>query len=264
MASRGEELHIESPAVGFGPRIRHCWTFAVAALLLLFIGFPVILTGHILRTVFGIEGIVFPFAKFGCRVYLRAAGARVHVSGLDNLDPKQAYVFVANHQSTLDPPLLFAYLGHNVGAIAKKELLKVPLFKQGFPLANVVPIDRSNREKAIESTRRGAAVLRRGGSLMAFPEGTRTVDGRVKDFKKGIFFMAIEGGVPVVPVVVNDTRLVMRKGAGACIPGDVYLEVLPPIDTAAYSIANIEELVELTRQRIVPHVRHDSGPVTTV
>lgn len=238
-------------------RLRYYWTMVVVGLLLLFVGFPAILIGHILRTVFNLEGFIFPFAKFGCKVYLISAGARVHVSGLDNLDPQQSYLFIANHQSTLDPPLLFAYLGHDVGAIAKKELQKVPLFKQGFPLAHVVPIDRSNRENAILSTRRGADALRRGHSLMAFPEGTRTADGVLKEFKKGVFYMAIEAGVPVVPVVVNDTRLVMRKGEGTCIPGDIFMDILPPVETRSYTSETIEELVDRVRNIILPRVRTD-------
>jgi 1-acyl-sn-glycerol-3-phosphate acyltransferase len=237
--------------------IRYYWTFIVAALLLIFLGIPIIIIGHILRRLFGVEDFIFPYAKLGCRIYVRSAGARVHVKGLEQLDRNQAYVFIANHQSTLDPPMLFAYLEHNVGAIAKIELSRIPIMKQGFPLAHVVPIDRSNRERAIESTRRGADELRRGHSLMAFPEGTRTVDGRVKDFKKGVFYMAVEAGVPVVPVVVNDTRLVMRKGSKRVIPGDVYLEVLPPVSTQGYSTENIEELVERVRSLIVPRVKVD-------
>src|SRR5262249_61090033 len=101
---------------------------------------------------------------------------------------------MANHQSNLDPALLFSYLSHNVGAIAKIELFRIPIMKQGFPLAHVVPIDRSNRERAVESTRRGADELRRGDSLLAFPEGTRTGDGGVEGVKKGGVFMALEGG----------------------------------------------------------------------
>lgn len=237
--------------------IRYYWTFIVAGLLLVFIGIPIILLGYLLRRFWGVEDFVFPYAKFGCRIYLAAVGARVHVKGREHLDPQQAYAFIANHQSNLDPPLLFAYLGHNVGAIAKHELMRIPILKQGFPLAHVVPIDRSNRERAIESTRRGADELRRGHSLMAFPEGTRTVDGRVKEFKKGVFYMAIEASVPIAPVVVNDTRLVMRKGSRVVSPGDVYLEILPPVHTAGYSTDNIEELIERVRSQIVARVRAD-------
>jgi 1-acyl-sn-glycerol-3-phosphate acyltransferase len=235
--------------------LRYYWTFMVAGLLLLTMGPPLIFIGHILRTVFGIEDFIFPYAKFACRIYLWSAGARVHVKGIDRLDRARAYVFVANHQSNLDPPLMFAYLGHNVGAIAKKELLKVPFFKQGFPLAHVVTIDRSNRDSAIASTKRGAEELRLGHSLMAFPEGTRSADGRVAEFKKGIFYMAIEAGVEIAPVVINNTGLVLGKGSGKCQTGNVFLEVLPPVSTQGYKDENIDELVESVRQMIASRVQ---------
>jgi 1-acyl-sn-glycerol-3-phosphate acyltransferase len=237
--------------------LRYYWTFIVAGVLLLIIGIPIILVGHLLRSLFGIEDFVFPFAKFGAKIYLRAAGARVHLSGLEHLDRNKAYLFVANHQSNLDPPLMFSYLGHNTGAIAKKELLKVPLFKQGFPLAHIVPIDRTDRESAIESTRRGAHQLRQGHSLMAFPEGTRSLDGQVKEFKKGVFYMAVEAGVEIAPVVINGTRLVMPKNPHVCRPGDVYLKVLPPVNAQEYEAVNIEELIERVRSLIIREVEKD-------
>ncbi len=237
--------------------IRYYWTFVVAFLLLVFIGVPSIALGHILRKFFGVEDFIFPWAKFGCRVYLWAAGARVHVSGLERLDRDQACVFIANHQSALDPPLLFSYLGQNVGAIAKIELFHVPIMKQGFPLAHIVPVDRGARLRAVEGARRGADELRRGHSLMAFPEGTRSADGRVKDFKKGAFYMAIEADVPIVPVVINDARLVMRKDAKRVVPGDVYIEVLPPVSVQGYTTKNAGELIKHVRDLITARVRSE-------
>jgi 1-acyl-sn-glycerol-3-phosphate acyltransferase len=237
--------------------LRYYWTFVVAFLLLVFIGVPAIAIGHILRKLFGIEDFIFPPAKFGLRVYVWATGARVHVSGLEHLDRDQAYVFIANHQSNLDPPLLFSYLGHNVGALAKIELFRIPIMKQGFSLAHVVPVDRRNRERAVESARRGADELRRGHSLMAFPEGTRSVDGRMKEFKRGVFFMAIEAGVPIVPVVINETRLVMPRDEKRVVPGNVYLKVLPPISVEGYTLENVGDLARRVHDRIAARVRKD-------
>ncbi len=244
--------------------LRYYWTFFVAGMLLLFIALPVVLIGHILRKLFGIEDFIAPYVKFGCGVYVRSTGARVHISGYEHLNPRQAYVFISNHQSALDPPLLIiAPICHITGAIAKKELERVPVFKQGFPLAHVVPIDRKNRQNAIASTKRGAAELARGYSLMAFPEGTRSADGQVLPFKKGVFFMALEAGVPIAPVVINDTALVMPKGVRRCIPGDVYVEFLPPVSTAGYTEENIDVLIEKVRSQIAPRVRPIASPTAT-
>jgi 1-acyl-sn-glycerol-3-phosphate acyltransferase len=238
-------------------RLRFYWTFVVAAVCFVVIGIPVIIVGYLLRWIFKIEDFIHPFAKFGCRLYVRSAGARVHVSGLERLTEGKTYVFISNHQSTLDPPLLFAYLKWNVGALAKKELSRIPILGQGMSLGHVIPIDRGNHEKALASTRLGAESLRAGHSLMAFPEGTRTIDGQVKEFKKGVFFMAIEAEVPIAPVAINDTRLVMRKGEKSCTPGDVWIEVLAPIESSSYSRQEIQELVTRVRDEIAPRVRHD-------
>jgi 1-acyl-sn-glycerol-3-phosphate acyltransferase len=245
------------PRVGLLPKLRYYWTFIVAGLCFLLMGVPVIPVAYVLRKFFGVQDFIYPFAKLGCRLYLRAAGAKVHVSGFEHLDPQQPYVFVANHQSNLDPPLMFAYLQRNLGWIAKKELFRIPIMGQGLPLGNVIPIDRRNREAAIESTKRGAEIVRRGRSVAAYPEGTRSVNGKIKEFKKGVFFMAMEAGVPIVPVIINDTRLVMRKGTAYCFPHDVYIELLPPISTKGHTNENLEELITTVRAEFLSRVRTD-------
>jgi 1-acyl-sn-glycerol-3-phosphate acyltransferase len=237
--------------------LRFWLTMLMAALLLIVIGIPAITLSWFALKLFGHENLLYPFAKFGCRIWLWVSGARIHVSGLDNLDAKQTYLFTANHQSNIDPPLLFAYLGHDVGVLAKKELTKFPVLKQGFPLVHVIPIDRSNREAAIESTRRGATKMQQGHSLLVYPEGTRTVDGRLKEFKKGVFLMALQAGVPIVPVVVNDTRLVMRRGETKCYVHDVFVEILPPISSQGYTEKTLPDLIAQVRQPILERVRTD-------
>ncbi|MBS1806938.1 MAG: 1-acyl-sn-glycerol-3-phosphate acyltransferase [Acidobacteria bacterium] len=248
---------IPSPRIGLLPKLRYYWTYVVAALCLLFLGVPLIPLGFLLRWLFDNRDFLYRPGKFGARLYLRSAGARVHASGHENLDPDKPYVFVANHQSNLDAPMIIAYIQRNPGWIAKQELFQVPMLGQGIQLVHAIPIDRSNRSSAIASTKRAGEIIRSGRSVVAFVEGTRTVDGRLKEFKKGAFYMAIEAGVPVVPLVINDTRLVMRKGTNYCLPHDVSMEILSPISTQGYSPENVRELIAKVFAEFVPRVRTD-------
>lgn len=248
---------IPSPRIGLLPKLRYYWTYVVAALCLLFLGVPLIPLGFLLRWLFDNRDFLYRPGKFGARLYLRSAGARVHASGHENLDPDKPYVFVANHQSNLDAPMIIAYIKRNPGWIAKQELFQVPMLGQGIQLVHAIPIDRSNRSSAIASTKRAGEIIRSGRSVVAFVEGTRTVDGRLKEFKKGAFYMAIEAGVPVVPLVINDTRLVMRKGTNYCLPHKVSMEILPPISTDGYSPENVRELIAKVFAEFVPRVRTD-------
>lgn len=245
------------PRVGLLPKLRYYWTYVVAALCLLFLGGPLIPLGFLLRWLFGNQDFLYRPGKFGARCYLRSAGASVHISGHENIDPDKPYVFVSNHQSNLDAPLILAYIQRNPGWIAKQELFRVPLLSHGIQLVHAIPIDRRNRTAAIASTKRAGEIIRSGRSVVAFVEGTRTVDGRLKEFKKGVFYMAIEAGVPVVPLVVNDTRLVMRKGTNYCLPHDIFLEILPPISTQGYDAENVDELIAKVFAQFVPRVRTD-------
>jgi 1-acyl-sn-glycerol-3-phosphate acyltransferase len=261
MAASKEEAQFSTTnsteAAGLLARARYYATFVVAALCFLILGLPLIPAGYVLRRFFGVRDFIYPFGRFGARLYLKTAGARVHASGYQYLDAQQSYVFVANHQSNLDPPLLFAYLGRNPGFLAKQELFRIPVFKQGITLIDAVPINRSNREAAIASTQAAADKLIAGRSYVGFPEGTRSVDGGLKEFKKGIFFMALVARVPVVPVVINDTRLVMRKGAKHCQPHDVSMEILPPVSTEGYSEAGIDDLITKVREQMSARARAD-------
>lgn len=236
-------------------RLHYILTILVGAVLMLIIGIPIIFTSLLVRKLTGYEDFVYPVAKRAVKIFVIATGARLTVTGLENADPHQTYLFVANHQSNLDPAILFGWLHHNIGGIAKKELEKIPFFKQGFSVAHIVSIDRKNRERAIESTRRGAEKLLQGHSLMAFPEGTRSADGQLKEFKKGVFFMALEAGVPVVPIAVNDTRLVMPKIGALVFPGRVSIEILPPISTAGYRQDNIDDFIALVKGEIARKIR---------
>jgi 1-acyl-sn-glycerol-3-phosphate acyltransferase len=179
------------------------------------------------------------------------SGAKVQVSGLDNLDPDQPYVFIANHRSYLDTTALFRYSGRRIGLLAKKELLKVPVLGVGMGFVNILAIDRSNLERARITTGIATARIQSGVSYGVFAEGTRALPGQLKPFKKGGFYMARDAGVPVVPVAIKNTDVMMGKGIGAAYPGTIEMVFLPPIPTAnAQTDADIAALAVETRARI--------------
>ena len=172
---------------------------------------------------------------------------KVSVRGLDLLDPEQTYIFIANHRSYLDTATLFAFLGRRIGLLAKKELLKVPILGYGMGYVNVMAIDRSNRENARETVQAATARIRSGISFGVFAEGTRAMPGQMLPFKKGAFYMAVEAGVPIVPVAIKNTDLLMGKGTGQAKSGTIEMVVLPPISTAGLSSdADVKRLVEQT------------------
>jgi 1-acyl-sn-glycerol-3-phosphate acyltransferase len=207
------------------------WSMLVAAVLLLIFGPPAILVSYLANR----RHWVYPWALFGARNWLRLSGVRVRVSGLERLDPERSYVFVANHRSFLDTAAMFYHLGRRLGLVAKKELLKVPILGYGMGYVNILAIDRSNRERAIETMRAATDRLRRGVSFAVFAEGTRARPGELLPFKKGAFYMAVEAGVPVVPVAIKHTDELMGKGTGVARPGSIELVVLPPVETAGLS-----------------------------
>src|SRR5437868_1587846 len=139
---------------------------------------------------------IYRFGMWGARSGIRVAGVRVRLVGRDHLDPQRAYVYMANHVSNLDPPALIPYLPQRASVMVKNELFRVPLLGRAMRMVSLVPIDRRNKEAAIASVRAAAEVLRSGISVVVFPEGTRSPDGRLLPFKKAPFHMALETGAP--------------------------------------------------------------------
>lgn len=142
---------------------------------------------------------------------VRVAGVKVKVVGLDRLDPAATYIFMSNHVSNLDPPILVPVIPRRTSVLVKKELFHVPILSRAMRLASLVPVERSNRDAAIASLRAASAVLARGIPMTIFVEGTRSFDGRLLPFKKGPFYLAMESGVPVVPVTIVGTHHILPK-----------------------------------------------------
>jgi len=212
----------------FMRRLHYWWSLFVAGALLGLLGPPILLFSWLVNK----HELVYPWALFGARNWLRLSGVRVEVRGLELLDPKQTYVFVSNHHSYLDTAAMFVYNGRRIGLLAKKELLKVPVLGVGMGFVNVMAIDRTNRESAIRTTEAAAKRIQSGVSFAVFVEGTRAKPGELLPFKKGAFYMARQAGVPVVPVAIKNSDVLMGKGTGEARAGTLEMVMLPPVETS--------------------------------
>jgi len=208
-------------------RLHYWWSLFCAGALLGILGPPILLIAWLVNK----HDLVYPWALFGARNWLRLSGVRVRVRGLELLDPKRTYVFVSNHRSYLDTAAMFVYTGRRIGLLAKKELLKVPVLGVGMGFVNVMAIDRSNRESAIRTTEAAAQRIKSGVSFAVFVEGTRAKPGELLPFKKGAFYMARQAGVAVVPVAIKNSDVLMGKGTGEARSGTIEMVLMKPIDT---------------------------------
>lgn len=224
-------------------------------MLLLILGPPILLVSWIA----GRHEWVYPWGQFGGRQWLRLSGMKVRVRGLERLDQQQTYVFICNHRSYLDTATVFCYLGRRIGLLAKKELLKVPVLGVGMGFVNIMAIDRSNLERALQTTRAAMERIRAGVSFGVFAEGTRARPGQLLPFKKGGFYMAVETGVPIVPVAIKRTDLLMGKGTGQARPGTIEMVVLEPVETRGLSTdEDVRRLTERVRSLIAQELEDRS------
>src|SRR5829696_5827772 len=242
----GEESSTTRPR-SFTRRWHYWWSLFLAGALLGLLGPPILIVAWLVNK----HDLVYPVALFGASRWLRWSGVRVDVKGLEVLDPKQTYVFVSNHRSYLDTATLFIFTGRRIGLLAKKELLKVPVLGVGMGFVNVMAIDRSNRESAIRTTEAAAERIRSGISFGVFVEGTRAKPGELLPFKKGAFYMARQAGVPVVPVAIRNSDVLMGKGTGEARCGTLEMVFLAPVETVTRTTdEDIDRLVSEVRQTI--------------
>lgn len=176
------------------------------------------------------------------RQILGLAGVRVAVTGLERVDWRKHYVIVANHQSALDIPLLINQIPVQTRFLAKRSLFFIPLFGWSLALARFIPVDRGSQRKSRRSIERAAHRIRKGPSLIVFPEGTRTPDGAVHKFKSGAFIIGIRSGVPILPVAVRGMFDVVPKSRLAVHPGRAELVFGEPISTAGLDMGDKERL----------------------
>ncbi len=209
-----------------------------------------------------------PFARSGpvyslitrawARTIVRGSGVKLEVKGKDKVDVNSPYIYMSNHQSYFDVISQVGYLPHPVRFVAKKELAYLPLFGQlmwatGHPIVN-----RGNKKSAKASMQKAADKISRGTSILVYPEGTRSPDHRLGPFKKGGFMLAIQSGVPILPVSVSGTHPMMPKGGYSFTRSNVTMVFGDPVRTEGLSQDDMEELMDRTRAAIIENFPEDS------
>jgi 1-acyl-sn-glycerol-3-phosphate acyltransferase len=183
-------------------------------------------------------GLAMKVVRFGNRI----AGIRVRIEGLGNI-PRVACVFTANHVSNVDALAFIPAIPRRVAILVKQEVFRIPILCTGMRRAQFIPVDRSDREAAAASIDVAVRTLKQGLSFAIFAEGTRSADGRLRSFKRGAFTVAIEAGVPIVPVSIVGTQTLLKKGNWIVRPGEVVVRYGPAVDSAAYKIEQRSELL---------------------
>ncbi|HEY6770019.1 MAG TPA: lysophospholipid acyltransferase family protein [Candidatus Sulfotelmatobacter sp.] len=213
------------------------WTAAapVAAL----IGFPwTFITGDV--------SLLYRLFMWGAWTGVWLSGVRVKTAGLDKVDAAKSYIFMSNHVSNLDPPIMIPLLPRRTSVMVKKELFSYPILGQAMRIGSLVPVDRGNREAGIQAVSAAKKVIEEGVSMTIYVEGHRSFDGRLLPFKKGPFYLAMECGVPIVPVTMVGTHEAMPKGRFAIKPGPVTVIFHPPIEPTDF----------VSRECLMEKVRH--------
>ena len=226
------------------------------SLYILILGPPVILYSLLTKNpnpVYwaGLKGVLF---------FVRAVGVRVRVKGAERI-PKGVCLFAANHTSAADAPAVIGAIPRRIAVLLKESLFQWPIVGQAFRSVNFVPVNRSHRESAIASVEKASEAMKRGQSFLIYPEGTRSPDGRLQEFKKGAVVMAIKAGVPIVPMVCSGAHHIMEKRSLVIHPGEIVVEFLEPIDASQYSFEERDVLNQKVHDAMAAALPADQKPL---
>jgi 1-acyl-sn-glycerol-3-phosphate acyltransferase len=197
--------------------------WSIAAPVAALIGFPwTLITGDV--------RLLYRMFIWGAFTGVRLAGVRVEVIGRDRFDHSRSYIFMTNHASNLDPPIEVPLIPRRTSVMVKKELFKTPILGTAMRMGDLVPVDRGNRDAGIEAVAEAKAVIGKGLNMIIYVEGRRSFDGKLLPFKKGPFYLAMECGVPVIPLTIVGTHYAMPKTRFAIKPGKVQVIFHDPIE----------------------------------
>lgn len=199
----------------------------------------------------GVKGVMF---------FVRSVGVKVRVSGRERI-PAGPCLFVANHTSSADAPAVVGAIPRRIAILLKKSLFAYPIVGQAFTLAHFIPVERGNHESAISSLEKATEAMREGQPFLIYPEGTRSNDGRLGQFKRGAVVMAIKAGVPIVPMVCAGAHKVMEKRSLVIRPGVITVEFLEPIDASAYTFERRDDLNKRVHAAMAAALPDDQKPL---
>ena len=219
----------------------------IAVSLYVLVAAPV---GMLVAMTTGWVDFLYILGHAGAQMGFWLVGIRWKVAGKEHVPHDRAVVVCANHQSNVDPPVIYRAVHPRLRVLYKHELDSIPLLARAFRMAGFVPIDRHNRESALRSIELGAASLRAGKSFLIFPEGTRSRTDELLPFKKGGFRMAIKAGAPIVPVAVSGARAAMVKGSFIIRPVTLTVRIGQPIETRNITVEDRDALIARVRQEI--------------
>jgi 1-acyl-sn-glycerol-3-phosphate acyltransferase len=198
----------------------------------------------------GIKGVMF---------FVRAVGVKVRVVGRERI-PQGVCLFVANHTSAADAPAVVGAIPRRIAVLLKESLFRWPIAGQAFWSAKFIPVNRSDRASAIASVEKATEAMKSGQSFLIYPEGTRSPDGRLQEFKKGAVVMAIKAGVPIVPMVCSGAHRILRKKSLLVHPGEMVVEFLTPIDASKYTFEERDILNQVVHDAMAAALPPDQRP----
>ncbi len=201
----------------------------------------------------GVKGVMF---------FVRAVGVRVRVKGIERI-PQGVCLFAANHTSSADAPAIVGAIPRRVAVLLKESLFQWPIVGQAFRSAHFIPVNRGARDSAIASVEKATEAMKAGQCFLIYPEGTRSPDGRLQEFKKGAVMMAIKAGVPIVPMICSGAHRIMEKRSLVIHPGEIVVEFLEPIGASQYSLEERDILNQKVHDAMAAALPADQRPLAT-
>ncbi len=226
--------------------LRTVWAVLVAFVVTIPLASLVLLIAAVRST----SPLIDPVIRLWSRLLLRAAGVDLRTERMETIDRKQRYILVANHYSYFDIPVIIAAVPQPIRFMAKISLFKIPIFGWALGRAGFIPIDRKNRRTAVKSFDLAAERIRKGNTIVVFPEEGRSRNREMRPFQRGGFLLALKSELPILPLAIDGTYDVLRVGAKRITPAAVTIKVGDPIATAGRSVREKEQLAEQSRAQI--------------